>query len=59
MTTRLPKEKKEKDDMIMMKSTRVLNVRRKEHTINVDEKKKIVKRILNVRGMTPHRKASH
>ena len=57
MTT--PKAKKENEDTIMMKSTRVLNVRRKEHAINVDEKKMIMKRILNVRGMTPRRKASH
>ena len=64
MTTHLPKKTKEgKEDMIMIKLTRlriitVLNMKRKEQLIKVGTKGMITKRILNVRGMTPHQKMS-
>ena len=64
MTTHLPKKTKEgKEDMIMIKLTRliiitVLNMKRREQLIKVGTKGMIMKRILNVRGMTPHQKMS-
>ena len=65
MTTHLRKKTKDrKEDMIMIKLTRliIINMTRKEQLIKVGTKgmilNDILKRILNVRGMTPHQRTS-
>lgn len=61
MMTHLRKKTKDgKEDMIMIKLTRliIINMTRKEQLIKVSTRGMITKRILNVRGMTPHQRTS-